>query len=611
LSEYNPNYLSRQRNIPPKLHQTINAGTMRVPSRLLTARASSEYDANHTASEVLGTDDTFALTVNPNGWANGGGISSTTAVDEWIEVEWTATQVENEIVAQDGSSIAAGHNYHDPSSSEYGNNDRGLNQMEPWVASSYNTFQNYAIGGQTLQSINSDLVASTFASSPQYLIVQGGVNNILTSGDSDATIQTEWDNLFTLCASNNVVPFPGLGFPLLKAGNYDSATNLEKMEVMYNYIQTICLNNDFAYMDFTAVLTQPNSLRYGEGTYFESDNLHTNEVGYRRSASTIHSIYHPEDYVITGIEISTKMENPASGDFNRPRVIYIETDDRSFRQVKQLSAFERLHYIRLKKPHSTKRLRIYISTCDGTTGAAKFTGISRITLIAAPKQVSYERGDRFFEGSLMSRGFEFKDDFIGNALRPEWNLTVIGAATGAMQNALNGKYRLTVTTSATSDEANLNFGSQMPINVSQNPVIEFVHTMGAAIGSSDCFIGVRADANNYFGVEALSADVNWQCVSVNGGTKTTVNSGETKNANETLYWRIVVDSDQKTATSSRIRFFKSTTGYDNFVLVATITTNVSSSNMQPYISIVSKAVATTRTMDIDMYNISQRRFASL
>ena len=363
----------------------------------------------------------------------------------------------------------------------------------------------------------------------------------------------------------------------------------------------------------TGQVNQLNSLS-GKEELYNADKNHFNEKGYRKSAAGIHGLYHPDDYVITGVEIAKQMEASPNADFRRTTKIYIETDDRSYRQTATFNGnYNAINYIKLDKPQSTRRLRIWIETVNGAVGGNTFTAITRIRLIAHPKQVAFDRGDKSIEGALLQRGFSIDDDFVGTAMRPEWTIANVGAATTALQNQLNGVARLEIQTNVTSDETTLNFGGNMPVNISQSFIMEFGGKVTVdGIGGISIFLGLRTDADNRIGIESLSTGggAPWNCITENGGTETSTDSTLNLVADTYVQWRIVCDYDQEAPATSRIRFYATDVGYRRWYLLATHITNVPIGNMEPFFWMLATSTA-TRRFDLDYFKLIQSRLTKL
>jgi hypothetical protein len=189
----------------------------------------------------------------------------------------------------------------------------------------------------------------------------------------------------------------------------------------------------------------------------------------------------------------------------------------------------------------------------------------------------------------------FYDDFVGQAINGVWKETFTGTGTGTLQVGVAGKYR---------QSSGINNGSTCLLN--------FNGKMCTRVNQSFCFkIGLgfieltnmtykaylRSDDNNYIGFyynENAGGTAKWLAKCKSAGVETSVDSTITATTSE-----VHLEVWAK-ASGASVEF------RINGQLVATITTNIPSATLEPYLYLTNTAGADKR-VDLDYASLEHRR----
>ena len=185
-------------------------------------------------------------------------------------------------------------------------------------------------------------------------------------------------------------------------------------------------------------------------------------------------------------------------------------------------------------------------------------------------------------------------DEMWSGVDPAW-ATRVTTGSAAAQNAINGRYRITTGATATNEES-LDWNDICPFVSTQQPSIEIrlnlqtaasieaeIGLIEASGGGDDDYIRFKHDA---------SGDTSWDAEVSSGGATTTA-STSTASENE-MYFKI------KFASDTSVEF------YINSELKATLSSNVPTVQLQPYILVKTEENA-SKYIDIDYVKIWQDR----
>lgn len=129
------------------------------------------------------------------------------------------------------------------------------------------------------------------------------------------------------------------------------------------------------------------------------------------------------------------------------------------------------------------------------------------------------------------------DHFLGDQVKDEWRLAVVGGGTGVVvDQQTGGIVRLSAPTNATADEAGIDWNDIRSLLVSKKVSME-ARVKISSIINTRFFLSLRFDANNriYFRYNTGAGDATWRIVTTDGGAITNNDSGITPDTDYHIY----------------------------------------------------------------------------
>lgn len=191
------------------------------------------------------------------------------------------------------------------------------------------------------------------------------------------------------------------------------------------------------------------------------------------------------------------------------------------------------------------------------------------------------------------------DDFLGDQIKDEWDITLVGGGTATVVDAQTGGIvRLTAPTNATNDAVTLDWGDIRSLLVSKKASAEF-RAKASANTQINVEFRLRFDVNNHtsFFYDRVAAG-NWLIICRDGGVATSLDSGVALDTDYHVY-RI----ECHTHGASHVHFYIDGVETGN----SPITTNIpddATDYLQPVLYLDTKEAA-QKTFDIDYVVVRQ------